>query len=296
MSDESFDLEAWLRRLGYAGSCAPTLPTLRAIVAAQCATVPYENIDVLLGRPPRLDLGSLQRKMVAGGRGGYCFEQNLLLRAGLRALGFRVQGLIARVVRGMPADAPRPSGHMVLQVDLPEGPFLADVGFGNLTPTAPLARRADVEQTTPHETMRLSPAGGELVLQVRLDDGWENLWRLCAHLPLDADYEVANWFTATHPDSIFTNNLIAARPGNGGRRHTLLNGWMSVRLADGRAERRMLESDADFDAALNLTFGLVLAGVDLRVCERMPVSVRNRPKTQAITTGVLSQVRLLFTL
>jgi N-hydroxyarylamine O-acetyltransferase len=87
-------------------------------------------------------------------RGGYCFEQNFLFRAGLRSLGFTVTSLQARVVRGLAIDGPRPMLHMVLRVDLPEGAFLADVGFGNLAPTAPLKLLPDIEQDTPHEVMR----------------------------------------------------------------------------------------------------------------------------------------------
>src|SRR5215213_4342750 len=87
----------WLHRIGHAGSRAPTLATLRAIIAAHAATIPYENIDVLLGRPPKLDLESLQQKMIRGGRGGYCFEHNMLLRGGLLALEFTVMSLVARI-------------------------------------------------------------------------------------------------------------------------------------------------------------------------------------------------------
>src|ERR1700747_2544917 len=100
MSAVVFDQDAWLTRIGYQGSRAPTLATLRGLVAAHAAAISYESIDVLLDRPPKLDLDVLQRKMIGGRRGGYCFEQNMLFRGGLRALGFDVTSLQARVVRG----------------------------------------------------------------------------------------------------------------------------------------------------------------------------------------------------
>jgi N-hydroxyarylamine O-acetyltransferase len=90
---------------------------LRALIAAHSAAIAYESIDVLLDRPQKLDLASLQEKMIAGGRGGYCFEQNMLFRGGLRSLGYKVTSLRARVVRGLEIDAPRPMLHMVLRVD-----------------------------------------------------------------------------------------------------------------------------------------------------------------------------------
>ena len=154
MADGASDPGPWLRRIGHEGPRAPTLATLRGIIAAHAATIPYENIDVLLGRPPRLDLESLQRKMIAGGRGGYCFEQNMLLRAGLLALGFTVTSLVACVIRARASDAPVYATHMALRVDLPEGPFLADVGFGGLGLTAPLAVH-NIQSTAPS-----SPASG----------------------------------------------------------------------------------------------------------------------------------------
>ena len=269
MPDDNFDLEAWLGRILYPGPRAPALDTLRGIILAQATTVPFENLDVLLGRPPKLDPASLQQKIIGSGRGGYCFEHNSLLRAGLRALGFQVTGLIARVVRGMDPGANAPAGHMVLRIDLPEGTFLADTGFGNLTPTAPLAMLPDIEQPTPHETMRLRPIGEELLLEAKTGrpgetGAWEHLYRLSPHPRLDMDYEVANWFTATHPKSPFVDNLIAARAAPDGARHSFFNGRLSVRRPPDRIERRLLESDAEYAAALSGIFGLSLPGADLQ--------------------------------
>ncbi|MGH6940298.1 arylamine N-acetyltransferase family protein [Hypericibacter sp.] len=263
MPDESFDQDAWLRRIGHKGSRSPTLETLRAVVAAHASAIAYESIDVLLDRHPKLDVESLQRKMIAGRRGGYCFEQNMLFRAGLRSLGFAVTSLQARVVRGLAVDAPRPAFHMVLRVDLPEGPYLADVGFGNLAPTAPLVLSPEIEQETPHEPMRFVPMGDELVLQSRLGDRWEHIYRVVALPRVDAEYEITNWFAASHPDSPYRSNLIAARPGPNRTRITMFNARLNLRHADGEVERRTLDGAADYRAALADLFGLSLPEADL---------------------------------
>lgn len=213
MSEDEFDQDGWLARIGYHGSREPTLETLNALVSAHSSAIAYESIDVLLDRPPKLDLRSLQDKMIAGGRGGYCFEQNMLLRGALRSLGYSVTSLQARVVRGLDIDAPRPMLHMVLRVDLPQGPFLADVGFGNLAPTAPLRLAPLVEQDTPHEVMRFIEMGDELTLQSRLRDRWEHIYRVVPLPRFDAEYEICNWFTGTHPQSPYLNNMISALPG-----------------------------------------------------------------------------------
>jgi N-hydroxyarylamine O-acetyltransferase len=201
--------------------------------------------------------------MIVGGRGGYCFEQNMLFRAGLQSLSFVVTSLQARVVRNLAIDAERPALHMVLRVDVPEGAFLADVGFGNLAPTTPLELRPLVEQTTPHETMRFLPMGEELVLQARLGDSWEHIYRVVPLPRVDAEYEIANWFTATHPASAFANNLIVARPGPDRTRLTLFNDRLTVRHATGEAERRFLQGAGEYRDALTTVFGLVLSEVEV---------------------------------
>ena len=125
------DLDAYLARIGYDGPREPTLEVLRAIHAAHPAAIPFEAIDVLLDRGVDISLPAVQAKLIAGRRGGYCFEQNTLFLAVLRELGFDVEPLLARVVWMRPADAPAgPRTHMVLRVTLEGRPWLADVGFG----------------------------------------------------------------------------------------------------------------------------------------------------------------------
>src|SRR5579871_5139636 len=127
MSDTIFDQKAWLQRIRYIGPLAPTLETLNRLIFAHSHSIAYETLDIMLGRPPKLDVPTLQHKMIANRRGGYCFEQNMLFRAGLRSLGYNITSLQERVVRGLAINAPRPAIHMLLKVELPEGSYLADV-------------------------------------------------------------------------------------------------------------------------------------------------------------------------
>ena len=264
MPASAFAQSAWLKRIDYSGPRAPTLSTLNALVAAHAHAISYESLDVLLGRPPRLDVDVLHDKMVRRRRGGYCFEQNMLFRAGLRSLGFDVTSLQARVVRGLPIDAPRPALHMVLRVNLPEGPYLADVGFGNLAPTSALALQPLIEQATPHEAMRFITMGDELTLQSQLGDRWEHIYRVVPHPRVDAEYEIANWYTGSHPDSPYRSNIIAARPGPEKTRLTLFNARLNIRDAAGRVERRLLDGESEYREVLEKLFGVYLAGDELR--------------------------------
>src|SRR4051795_13714581 len=245
MAQASFDQGAWLQRIGYAGSLKPTLDTLHQLIFAHSHEIAYESLDIMLGRTPRLDLESLQRKMISGGRGGYCLEQNMLFREGLRSLGYKITSLQGRVVRGMAIDAPRPAIHMLLQVDLPEGPHLADVGFGNLAPTSALALRPGVEQETPHEPMRFIDVGGELTLQSKLRDTWEHIYRVIPYPRYDGEYEITNWYTATHPETPYQGNIIVAKPGPNRSRITMYNARVTVRDTEGHAEKRWLQNETE---------------------------------------------------
>src|SRR3984957_17684889 len=130
MSSE-FRLDNYLARIGFSGTIQPNLVTLAAIHAAHVNAIPFEGLDPLLRRPVMLDLASVQEKLVDSRRGGYCFEQNVLLKAALDAIGFDVTGLTGRVRWMSPPDSPLgPREHITLKVDLPEGAYLVDVGFG----------------------------------------------------------------------------------------------------------------------------------------------------------------------
>jgi len=266
MSETQFDQKAWFDRIGYAGPTAPTLETLNRLIFAHAHAISYETLDIMLGRPPKLDVPTLQSKMIASGRGGYCFEQNMLFRTGLRSLGYSITSLQGRVVRGLAIDAPRPAIHMLLQVALPEGTYLADVGFGNLAPTAALRLTPGIEQETPHEVMRFIDVGGELTLQAKLKHGWQHIYRVIPYPRYDGEYEITNWYTATHPDAPYLTNIIAAKPGPNRTRVTMYNARVTVRDADGHSEKRWLKTESEFADALRGEFGLNMSDQEIEGC------------------------------
>jgi N-hydroxyarylamine O-acetyltransferase len=263
MSNDAFDQQAWLARIGCDGPITPTLDGLHRLIAAQAYSIAYESLDIMLGRTPRLDLASLQSKMIGRNRGGYCLEQNMLFRAGLRSIGFDVTSLQGRFVRGLAIDAPRAGIHMVLQVNLPEGPFIADVGFGNLAPTCALRLELGLEQDTPHERMRFVDVGGEPTLQAWIGGAWEHVYRVIPYPRYDMEYEITNWYTATHPDAPYATNIIAARPRPDCTRLTMFNERVNLRHADGGVERRVMTNRDEYASVLRDGFGLNLSDDEL---------------------------------
>ena len=266
MTDAPFDQSAWFKRIGYSGPIAPTLETLNRLIVAHSHSISYETLDIMLGRPPKLDVALLQSKMITSKRGGYCFEQNMLFRAGLRSLGYRITSLQGRVVRGLEIDAQRPAIHMLLQVELPEGAYLADVGFGNLAPTSALLLAPQIEQETPHELMRFIDVGGELTLQARLKHSWQHIYRVIPHPRYDGEYEITNWYTGTHPETPYQGNIIVAKPGPNRTRLTMYNARVTVRDADGQAKKRWLTTDNEFRDVLRGEFGINISDEDIDRC------------------------------
>lgn len=254
----AIDLDAYLKRIGYEGPREQTLPVLRQLHERHPQAIAFDSLDPWLGRPVGLDLPTLGAKLVAGRRGGYCYEHNTLMWSALTALGFEVQGLSARVLYSTPPGGGRhPRNHMLMKVETPEGPHVADVGFGGLTLTGPLRLEADVIQQTPHERVRLSRAGADWVLQVETGDTWRAMYQFGLEEHIAPDYEVANYYMSTHPRSPFVVRLVAARPLPG-RRLALANNQMSVHHVNGPTEKRTIECVDELERVLVEDFGIAL--------------------------------------
>ena len=136
------NLDAYLDRIAWRGPRAPTLEALGGLVAHHMQAIPFENFDVLLGHPPRLDVESLERKLVAARRGGYCYEHASLFAAALRELDFTVRTHSARVVMVAPRDR-SPRTHMFLSVVIDGRELILDPGFGAIAPREPVAVEHD---------------------------------------------------------------------------------------------------------------------------------------------------------
>jgi len=255
---EPFDRDAYLNRIGFRGTATPELDTLRRLHVAHLGRIPFENIDVRLGRPISLDLGALQLKLVAAHRGGYCFEQNTLLAAGLRAIGFTVETLEARV-RPPGSASPTPRTHMLLRVVVDGRAWLADVGFGGDGPLLPVPLDGAASEQ-PDGTYRVDPEpDGTRVLRLLRDGSSRDLYVFGLAPALPVDFEVANHFTSTHPRSPFVRTLTVQR-STPGERWILRGRTLTVRSAGGETVREI--SDAELPALLRNRFGLEVSDDD----------------------------------
>jgi N-hydroxyarylamine O-acetyltransferase len=260
------DLDRYFARIGYRGPRAPTLATLNGIAAAHVETIPFENLDVLLGRRIDLDPAAIERKLVHDRRGGYCFEQNALLLAALTALGFEARPLSARVRYQRPRDFIPTRTHLFVRVELGQqgdrppddsaGSWLVDVGIGGLSLSSAIRLAYDEPQPTPHETRRLVRHGGAVLHQVLFGADWHDVYEFTLEEMPPIDREVANWYTSTHPASHFKARLSVARALPDGGRLGLLNRELSVRGRDGHAEHLRVATPDELLAVLDQRFGL----------------------------------------
>ena len=251
--NSGIDPDAYFERIGYAGPRSVSVDTLAAIHLQHPRTIPFENLNPFLQWPVRLDAPSLEQKLVRDRRGGYCYEHNLLLSHVLRRLGFQVRWLAARVLWNVPEGIVRPRSHMLLLIDLDDRRYVADVGFGGLTLTAPLRLQIDIEQSTPHEVFRLIASGDGFVMQARCGDSWRSLYAFDLQEQVLADYEVVNWYLCNNPSSHFVTGLIAARPDRECR-YALRGNEFTVHHVNGGTERRLLTSAGELRTALEETF------------------------------------------
>lgn len=269
---EKVNLKAYFERIGFAGSIAPTAATLELLHALHPAAIPFENLAPLAGQGVPLDQPSLERKLLAEKRGGYCFEHNFLFMRVLRELDYGVKPLLARVLWNHPEGADAPPTHMLLLVDVNGQNYLADVGFGGLTLTTPLRLRAEAEQATPHETFRLVGGDPDWTLEVRLGEEWRKVYVFSTSEASEEALSAINERIATDPASPFTHELrVALSPS--GRRLKLHNTQLSVQPLEGAAEKTTLASLAQLRETLSTVFGLALPeapALDTRLLALLP--------------------------
>lgn len=255
-------LKGYLARTGLDGRPAPDRAGLFALHWAHVLAIPFENLDPLAGVTPALDDSALYDKLVTRRRGGYCFEQNLLMARVLVAAGFTVSCHAARVLWHAPEGSDEqtllrslPPTHLCLKVRTQEEEFIVDVGFGGLTPPRPLDFVSGLVQSSSHEDFRLLHTGDDWIVQARMPAGWKSLYAMDPRERFQPDLEMMNWWVATHPESRFVNHLVLARVHEQGR-HALLDTRLSSYDLAGKLRCTEASDQKALTAMLRDYFGL----------------------------------------
>ncbi|KOG51172.1 acetyltransferase [Streptomyces griseoflavus] len=258
---ERLDLDAYLARIGYAGARAPTPEVLTALHAAHLTALPFENLEVVLGRTVRLDVECLQAKMVRRRRGGTCCEHTLLYAAALESIGFTFTATASRV--RMNETRTRPATHVSLRVELDGEEWFTDVGFGAESPRAPLPlrdgelmRQGGWTYTLAREEGPTPGTQGPLVLRRLRQDGWFDLYAIGTEPRFPIDFTVTSHFTSTHPLSPFHGTLLVQKSA-ADQRLVLHNTRLTTYLPDLSTDRRQVAAE-ELPALLSEEFGIEL--------------------------------------
>jgi N-hydroxyarylamine O-acetyltransferase len=273
------DLDAYLKRIGYAGPTGPSEATLAGLYRAHLAAVRFENLDVFLRGSVDVSLEAIQDKVVFRGRGGYCYEHAQLFGAVLERLGFGVERLLARV--GPDGPAARPRTHLTLRVRADGGVWLADPGFGS-SPPAPLSLRryrSGGPQEVDGWVYEIAPdeEHGEEVWKLREHQAgqWVTLHRWTDAVVQPVDVVLSNHYTSTHPDSWFTwQPVIVKRTPDAiisilGRTYTVNHA--------GHTKTRAELTDREFAAALTGEFALILTPEEVAAAVAAPTGHDRQP-------------------
>lgn len=253
--EDAIDLDAYFERIGWDGPFDPTLEVLKRVIERHMAAIPFEAIDVMLGRGVDLSPSAMDRKMLAGRRGGYCFEQASLLRRALRAMGFPVEQHLARVRARSGFEGPAPAAtHASLKVQADGRVWLADVGFGGSIPNEPLIWQDNVPQETRFGAYRFTRTRDGHVLESWYQEHWSPLYEILDFRWQAADYKVANHYVAHHPDSHFRHDLMVALTARDAR-YTLAGSRFRIAGVDGSRSEQVLDVQGMADA-LATRFGL----------------------------------------
>ena len=261
---DGFSLDAYLARIGWRGAVDPTLDTLAGLTRAHITRIPFENVDVLLGRGIRIDLDSIVRKIIVDGRGGYCFEHGTLFQAALERVGFRVTSHAARVLTILPRhQAPRT--HMFLIVEIDGARFVVDPGFGGHGAIVPVPLGEGLEARDSRDRHRMVASGdGEWILEAEIDGAMKPLWMSTLEPQYHVDFELANHWIATSPGSPFTSRVMLRALTPAGRLSVMNRDVTTV--CDGKTEKYQLPDRRALRALLAEHFGFDLPEVEeLRV-------------------------------
>jgi N-hydroxyarylamine O-acetyltransferase len=250
------NLEAYQTRIGVDGILLPDLQTLRRIVEGHACSIPFENLSVMADLPVDLEPESIQRKLITERRGGYCFEQNGLLLLVLQKIGFLVKPLSGRVRVDRTRDFTPPRTHLFVEVQFEGQRWIADVGVGGFSLTAPILANTEDSQETPHETRRIIFQDGRYFHQVQVKSEWVDVYEFTGEEMPPVDREVANWWTSTHPKSKFKNGIMVARAEPDGTRHAVLNRRYVHRRGEEIVESQELDGASQLHTLLRERFRL----------------------------------------
>nr|WP_315029886.1 arylamine N-acetyltransferase [uncultured Chryseobacterium sp.] len=247
-------LEKYLKRIHYSGEIEKNINVLKKIHQLHPKHIPFENIDSYTGTVPSLNIDDVYQKLILDFRGGYCFEQNLLLSEILKYIGFEIELQLGRVVWKREEDSTAAKTHVLLIADMDGEKYLIDCGFGTVTLTTPLVLNNNEPQQTPNGLFKISQQSGNYILWI-WKEKWLPVYRFSLEQVDPIDLEIANWYLSTFPESNFKKNLVLSKV-NENARYTFTDHTLNIRWESGEKESVSIDNNEGLYRMMREIFGL----------------------------------------
>ncbi len=246
----------YLKRINL-DKCDPTLADLSQLQEHHMKNIPFENLDIIVGRKIELDFPHLYTKIITKKRGGYCFELNSLYAELLRSVGFMPQAVLGRVWISNPKNLP-PRNHLAHLVKIEGKTYITDVGFGGLITRIPL----DIDIHTPVKDsdgmVRITPLSEhQYMIERATDKGWTKQYSFEILSISDEDISIANYYMSTNINSHFYYHKFVGRNTTDGR-IGLFNTKMSIRKGIKVIDKKQVDHGQDWLDTLKKDFGIEL--------------------------------------
>ena len=248
----SVNIETYFKKIKFHGNAIADYKTLVQLINLQTQFIPFENIDAFIGITPSLQIEDIFQKLVLQNRGGYCFEQNLLLNHVLKTIGFKTKMILARVLWKKDKNILSAKTHAFIVVKLSGKDYLVDAGFGATTPNIPVKLIADNKMNETNNDYRIVKSGRHFTLEYGNKDGYP-MYGFELYESNIKDLDVANWYLSTNPQSGFVKNLMIARRTKSSV-YTLQNNLFKHKKADGDIMSRLLTSPEKLMTILSVSF------------------------------------------
>lgn len=258
------NLDAYFSRIEYTGSKDINAETLKKLQLQHFITIPYEILDIHLSGKVILNPEVVEDKIVNKGRGGFCYESNLLFMYALQTIGYDVTAVSARTRWQKQEDQMSPLTHLVLLVNVQDRTWLCDVGFSVCTSPVPLLLDIEEEQQTPLEKHRILKRSDYYVHQMYSLDAWHDCFFFTRERSYPMDWEVGGFYMSTYPTSPLIQMLLFAI-GTTTSRRRLYNKQLTTRYVDGTVETRLIETEEEYMDVLRTIFKITVPA-NVRIC------------------------------
>lgn len=248
-------IKEYLQRIDYHGSLNKKTFVLSALQLAHLTHIPYENIDILAGKPLSLEPQDLFQKIIVEHRGGFCFELQGLFKELLEALGFSVKQYSARFLDE--GDKIQMRRHRVLVVTLGKNRYHLDVGVRNESPRKALKLTCDEIQTDGICLYRFDKDEffGWVLLQKQANKDWQPMYAFTEEIQIDDDFIMPTFYCEKHPDSDF-NKYMKISIFNGESNYTIVD-KIYKEYSNGKVQfKKKLETTDELKRVLKQHFGL----------------------------------------